>query len=225
MMSELKGKTLLISSGGCEEPVDGVRCLSNFSSGNTGTLIAEEALKRGASVILLAARRAVVPALQEGLTINRFTSYSDLKKLLFESLKSNPDGLIMAAAVSDFSVEKMAVNGQTYLPGEGKLSSDDAPVLYLKKNKKLVDEAKRLYPSLTTVAFKLTNTRDEEKREAAVKKLLKSSRAEYVVANDLHEIDESKHRFLLISSEGNVTEGDNKHELARAVLNVWGGVS
>jgi phosphopantothenoylcysteine decarboxylase/phosphopantothenate--cysteine ligase len=57
----LAGKRVLITAGGTREPLDSVRFLGNRSSGRMGVALAEEARRRGAEVILLAANLAVAP--------------------------------------------------------------------------------------------------------------------------------------------------------------------
>ncbi|MGZ4258654.1 MAG: bifunctional phosphopantothenoylcysteine decarboxylase/phosphopantothenate--cysteine ligase CoaBC, partial [Gaiellaceae bacterium] len=55
----LAGKRLLVTAGGTREPLDAVRFLGNRSSGRMGVALAEEARRRGAEVILLAANLSV----------------------------------------------------------------------------------------------------------------------------------------------------------------------
>jgi phosphopantothenoylcysteine decarboxylase/phosphopantothenate--cysteine ligase len=57
----LAGRRVLVTAGGTREPVDSVRFLGNRSSGRMGVALAEEARRRGADVILLAANLAVEP--------------------------------------------------------------------------------------------------------------------------------------------------------------------
>ncbi|MDC7221340.1 MAG: bifunctional phosphopantothenoylcysteine decarboxylase/phosphopantothenate--cysteine ligase CoaBC [Spirochaetales bacterium] len=220
---DLAGKTLIITSGGCEEAVDGVRCLSNFSSGQTGTVLAEEALSRGASVKLLASKRARIPKAQDNLSIVRFTDYEDLQKKLFIAMENKPDGLIMAAAVSDFSVDKISINGEDSTEKKGKLSSTEAPILYLKKNGKLLDKLSPHYSGIRTVAFKLTKSKTESVRQEGVTRLFNHEIVDYVLANDLNEIEGEKHLFKLISRDGTTKTGRTKADLSKAVLDVWSG--
>ena len=63
---------------------------------------------------------------------------------------------------------------------------------------------------LKVVAFKLTSHASEADRKAAVDKLFKNSHADFVVHNDLSEIDVVKrtHRFTLHSAkDARVCEG------------------
>jgi phosphopantothenoylcysteine decarboxylase/phosphopantothenate--cysteine ligase len=57
----LTGKRVLVTAGGTREPLDSVRFLGNRSSGRMGVALAEEARRRGADVVLLAANLAVAP--------------------------------------------------------------------------------------------------------------------------------------------------------------------
>ena len=57
----LAGKRVLVTAGGTREPLDSVRFLGNRSSGRMGVALAEEARRRGAEVILLAANLSVDP--------------------------------------------------------------------------------------------------------------------------------------------------------------------
>ena len=55
----LAGRRVLITAGGTREPLDSVRFVGNRSSGRMGVALAEEARRRGAEVILLAANLSV----------------------------------------------------------------------------------------------------------------------------------------------------------------------
>src|SRR5205814_3912245 len=57
----LAGRRVLVTAGGTREPVDTVRYVGNRSSGRMGVALAEEARRRGADVILLAANLAGDP--------------------------------------------------------------------------------------------------------------------------------------------------------------------
>src|SRR5215208_2379988 len=57
----LAGRRVLVTAGGTREALDAVRFLGNRSSGRMGVALAEEARRRGAEVVLLAANLAVEP--------------------------------------------------------------------------------------------------------------------------------------------------------------------
>src|SRR5580765_535307 len=55
----LAGRRVLVTAGGTREPLDAVRFVGNRSSGLMGVALAEEARRRGAEVVVLAANLAV----------------------------------------------------------------------------------------------------------------------------------------------------------------------
>ncbi|HWQ23771.1 MAG TPA: bifunctional phosphopantothenoylcysteine decarboxylase/phosphopantothenate--cysteine ligase CoaBC [Gaiellaceae bacterium] len=96
--SALRGRRVLVSAGGTREPLDAVRFLGNRSSGRMGVALAEEARRRGAAVILLAANLAVpAPA---GVEVVATPTAADLER---EALaRADADVIVMAAAVADY---------------------------------------------------------------------------------------------------------------------------
>ncbi len=95
----LKGKTLLITAGPTREHLDPVRFLTNRSSGKMGYCLAEEALRRGAEVVLVSGPTQLFPP-QKAV----FRPVETAAEMKDEVLKHFPgaDIVIMAAAVSDF---------------------------------------------------------------------------------------------------------------------------
>jgi phosphopantothenoylcysteine decarboxylase / phosphopantothenate---cysteine ligase len=96
--SVLGGRRVLVSAGGTREPLDSVRFVGNRSSGRMGVAIAEEALRRGAEVTLLAAHLAV-PA-PDGVGVVETPTAADVER---EALaRADADVLVMTAAVADY---------------------------------------------------------------------------------------------------------------------------
>src|SRR5581483_4661584 len=83
---------------GTREPVDSVRFLGNRSSGRMGVALAEEARRRGADVVLLAANLAV-PAPAGVETIATPTAEAMLHAVL---ALEDVDIAVLAAAVADY---------------------------------------------------------------------------------------------------------------------------
>jgi phosphopantothenoylcysteine decarboxylase/phosphopantothenate--cysteine ligase len=91
---------ILITAGGTREYIDPVRFISNASSGRMGYALARAALKAGHTVTLITAPTSLrVPG---GATVVKVETAAQM----FEAVKKHfprCDGLIMAAAVSDYS--------------------------------------------------------------------------------------------------------------------------
>jgi phosphopantothenoylcysteine synthetase/decarboxylase len=177
---------VLITSGGTSEPVDGVRVLTNSSTGETGALMAEQFSRSGHEVVLLRAKNARRAAAR--CRDVSFGTFSELAAALEELLPAEHfDVVIHAAAVSDFSVHAIEVNGAILPPGGEKLRSDVAPTIKLRRNPKLLDSIRprSRNAALRVVAFKLTQGAPPGEVQAAVGALISRGAADFVVHNDL----------------------------------------
>ena len=179
---------VLVTGGGTAEPVDGVRVLSNTSTGATAALIAAHFARCGHRVTLLRARSAV--AAEAGVREEKFGTFAELDSALARLLGAEEfDAVIHAAAVSDFSVGAVIVNDMPLAPGIGKIDSHAAPRLLLRGNAKLIDHLRERSrrKDVRIVGFKLTREAPPAEAERLVRELFAHSRADFVVHNDLAE--------------------------------------
>jgi len=95
----LAGKTVLISSGPTEEPIDPVRVITNRSSGKMGAALAAEALAMGATVTVVSGP-APTP-LPQGAKVLSVRTAAEMSAALHDNF-TTADICIMAAAVSDY---------------------------------------------------------------------------------------------------------------------------
>ena len=96
----LAGKSIVVSAGGTQEPIDPVRVVSNNSSGKMGYAIAQAARDRGAHVILVTAPTALPdpPGIE---TVHVKTANEMYQAVIGACQKA--DAVIMAAAVADYT--------------------------------------------------------------------------------------------------------------------------
>jgi len=100
----LSGARLLVSAGGTKEPIDPVRVITNRSSGRQGHALAEVASRLGAEVTLVSASDlALALDTVRSIDLVRVQSAAEMHRALIERADDH-DAVIMAAAVSDFSV-------------------------------------------------------------------------------------------------------------------------
>jgi phosphopantothenoylcysteine decarboxylase/phosphopantothenate--cysteine ligase len=179
---------VLVTSGGTSEPIDGVRVLTNASTGRTGAGIADRLARSGHEVVLLRARGSEqAPSVVRDAT---FVTFADLDASLVRLLASESfDAVIHCAAVGDFGIAAVEVGGKALPSGKGKIDSDASPVLRLRPNPKLVDglRSRSRNPALRVVAFKLTHGADSSAIRDAVDTLFSHTGADLVVQNDLSE--------------------------------------
>lgn len=96
---DLRGRTLVVTAGGTQEPLDPVRVITNRSSGKMGYAIAEAARDRGARTVLVTAPTNLAdPA---GVELVRVGTAAEMREAVLKASRG-ADALIMAAAVSDY---------------------------------------------------------------------------------------------------------------------------
>lgn len=96
---DLRGRSIVVSAGGTQEPLDPVRVLTNRSSGKMGYAIAEAARDRGADVTIVTAPTALGPP--AGVRVERADTAEQMRIAVQEAARS-ADALVMAAAVADY---------------------------------------------------------------------------------------------------------------------------
>ena len=207
----LKGKRILITSGGTSEKIDEVRYITNRSSGKMGAAIAEECYTRGAEVLILRAKNSIKPryAIQE----EQFVTTEDLYELVKKNIL-NFDVIFHVAAVSDFKTEKQS---------SGKISSDKSINLTLVPQIKISDQIKKLNPSVKFIAFKAEYNLTEKELIKAAEKKLRESSADAIIANDVSRKDSGFeadfNEVLVVNKQGvHKVSYASKREVARRVV-------
>lgn len=213
---------ILITSGGTAEPVDGVRRLTNISTGATGAVLARVFADKGAEVLHLHA----VGARSVGTDVetDTFVTFADLELALRRHLRDRDwDAIIHLAAVSDYSVASIEVDGHLIAHGDrGKIGSGRDVVIRLTPNPKLIDKLKSWSrnKAVVVVGFKLTNTLDQADRRSSIRTLLDRGATDLVVHNDMGDIDGDKHPAEIWTVEGPVLRTETKADLAIALYDL-----
>ncbi len=102
---DFKGRRLLITAGPTREPLDPVRYIGNRSSGKMGYALAEAAVHRGASVILVSGPTALEPP-----AFVKIVRVETAEQMLEACMHAAPtcDVVIGAAAVADYRAASVA---------------------------------------------------------------------------------------------------------------------
>lgn len=208
LRSENKSLNILITSGGTSEPIDNVRLITNTSTGETGSILADYFSEKGYAVTYVHSHSATQP--KNNCKKIAFKTFNDVEVILKNELKNKYDIIIHAAAVSDYSVEKF----------DGKMNSDqENVVLHLHKNKKIVNELRNwsLNKNIQVIAFKMTSTQDPGQKQNAIQKLFKNANADFVIHNDTHEMNKISHKFYVHNKNSQLSVAENKYELAKHI--------
>ena len=212
---------ILITGGGCEEPIDGVRSICNFSSGKTAALLCDHFTAKNFTVTAVLSQCAVKPC--ESVVLHTYRTFQELAGTLQQVLgQQSFDLIIHAAAVSDFGIDTVTLNGVEYAAGSvGKMESGSDVVIRLKENPKIIDSllSWSKNKACRIIGFKLTNGATRDQREEAVHVLLQRTGVDYVVSNDLSEITGDRHPVRIYRMDnGNglqcMFQGQTKLELA-----------
>jgi phosphopantothenoylcysteine decarboxylase / phosphopantothenate---cysteine ligase len=201
-----KGR-VLITSGATRESIDGIRFLSNVSTGQTGAELADRLSARGWDVTYVHGTGARLPSGRaERVPYSDFASLDQTLRAQLASFEF--DGVIHAAAVSDYSVGQ--VNGAAP-ERAGKLSSEGELTLSLKRNHKILPLLKEYSKNknVAIIGFKLT-LNQEEARTVDIARALIGANVDAVVANDWSKVDRdrSRHPGRLVSADANAAGGD-----------------
>jgi phosphopantothenoylcysteine decarboxylase/phosphopantothenate--cysteine ligase len=156
----------LITTGPASAPIDEVRRITNFATGEIGALLAEALAAHGFETLLLRARGATHTETPRGALLREFTTNHDLVRQ-FEELAATraPDirAIFHAAALSDYDVA--AVRGPDGpLTGTRKIPGNLPQIhLVLEPATKVLPRLRGWFPRAWIVGWKyeLAGTREE----------------------------------------------------------------
>lgn len=217
-LSQAPAKRVLITAGGTRETIDGVRTLTNMSTGKTGVALAEYLHKQGHQVLLLTNEHAEKPKTDVKTdTYNTFRDIYNTLKALAQTQKF--DMILHAAAISDYSIANIKTPDGQVTPNTGKMSSQyDNISIQLKRNEKILPRLKDLFGDDTTVVgFKLTSTESKEEQAKAIFSLFTEKAVDYVIHNDMNDIKNGTRKFLMTSRQGEQNELPSLENLAEHI--------
>jgi phosphopantothenoylcysteine decarboxylase/phosphopantothenate--cysteine ligase len=209
---ELAGKTVLVTAGPTEEPLDPVRFLGNRSSGKMGYAMAAVARQLGARVILVSGPTRLAPPAGVEL-INIRTAAEMYREVL--SRFDVADIIVKAAAVSDFRPAELSA-------GKIKKSGEDIS-LQLTPNRDILHKLgeikdQRPRPPLLIGFAAESGNLVEYGREKLQKKNL-----DFIVVNDITAVDSGfgvdTNRVIILDRQEGQTEFPllSKEETARGI--------
>lgn len=205
----LLGRTVLITAGRTEEPIDPVRTLSNRSSGKMGYALAAEARDLGARVVLVTGAASVpVPA---GIEVHEASTAEAMRDRVLAEFE-HADALIMAAAVADYRPRVAHREKVRRAPGIVHLE--------LESTADILAEAGERKGGRVLVGFALETEENGKARIASARKKLLAKNLDLVVLNQADEaIGADTNRVTLIDREGQrELPVLSKAEVARVIL-------
>lgn len=219
---------ILVTSGGTSEAIDRVRSITNHSTGRLGLIITEALIKAGHEVCLITTSQAVKPASHPNLKIIEIKNTLDLLEEM-RNLVKDYQVLIHSMAVSDYtpvymtSLDEVQASQDlskflTKQNTESKISSkEDAQILFLKKNPKIISLVKEWNPKIHLIGFKLLVDVTKDHLIDVARESLNKNRADIIVANDLTQINSEQHLACLVEKNDYQT-AYSKQEIAELLL-------
>jgi phosphopantothenoylcysteine decarboxylase/phosphopantothenate--cysteine ligase len=211
----LAGRRVLVTAGGTREPLDSVRFVGNRSSGRMGVALAEEARRRGADVILLAANLQLdAPHGVEVIPVPTAQAMLDAALAL-----ADVDVALLAAAVADYR--------PTEAPAAKRPKDTRRWTLELEPTEDIartLGAQKR--PGQVLVAFGAEHGTDGLARKRA---MLETKNADLVVFNDVGRadigFDAGENEVVLVTGDGErLVPKASKPEIAGAILDAVEGL-
>lgn len=204
---KLKGKKVVITSGGTIEEIDPVRYISNYSSGKMGFALAKSALAMGANVVLVTTKSFEAP-----FKIVKVKSAIDMQDAVMAEFETS-DIVIMAAAVADYRVKNCASQ---------KMKKDGSGVLTLElvENPDILKSLCEVKTHQCVVGF----CAESENLLANAKDKIIKKGCDFLVANDISRSDigfssdENEVTVLDKSGDAKTFEKASKSVIARKIL-------
>ncbi|PYF06866.1 DNA/pantothenate metabolism flavoprotein [Ureibacillus chungkukjangi] len=217
----LNGKKVLITSGGTLEKWDNVRGHTNLSKGAMGCFLAEAALAAGAEVIYLHGYFAKLPENASKMQLVVFEGIEDLgSKIQSIVQKEFVDFVIMAAAGSDWIIDKVYDTQGNLMEEKGKMPSDEPPIIHFKKAPKVLGQIKGWSPDTTLIGFKLEATDDIDYLISRAKLRMDSAKAEFMVANSSKSLYGMDEPHFIVSKNGEIVQVEGKEKTANMLVEI-----
>ncbi len=206
---DLEGETILITAGPTREPLDAVRYLSNRSSGKMGYALAEEAVARGARVVLVSGPVNLAPP--GGAELLSVQTALEMRDAVMGHL-SDATIIIKAAAVADYHVAN---------PPAHKVKKTAARLsLELEPTSDILAEIGKKKGDRILIGF----AAETENLVAEARRKLESKNCDMVVANLVSRqdtgFDSDQNEVVLVTRSGEAIPVARapKREIARRIL-------
>src|SRR5262245_59380729 len=207
--NDLAERTVLVTAGPTQEPIDPVRFISNPSSGKMGYAIAEAARQRGAEVILVSGPTNLTPP--AGVRSVSVRTACDMYAAVLQAFE-RADVVIKAAAVSDYRPKQ-------FFPYKVK-KTEDVQRLELVRNPDILAALGQRKGGRVLVGF----AAETEELMANARQKVQAKQLDMIVANDVSRagsgFQSDANKVVILHDDGRVEDLPlmSKRQLAHAIL-------
>ena len=206
----LSERSILITAGPTQEPIDPVRFITNRSSGKMGYSLAEAAIEAGAKVTLISGPVNLEPP--PNCNFVSIETAKEMHEAVMHHVKSK-DVYIGTAAVADY-------RPATFHESKIKKDTDKSSLtLQLQENQDILKSVSELNERPYLVGF----AAETDNLLSNAKKKLKNKRLDLIVANDVSNkeigFDSNENEVTLITnSEEKLLEKQNKKKISKKII-------
>jgi len=138
----------VVTCGPAYSPIDSVRRITNFATGEIGAILSRALRDAGWDVLCLRGEGSTAPA-AEGVDVRSFSTNESLA-VLFQSLPEKPSAIFHAAALCDFQVASIeGAGGMKKIP-----TRNGAVFLHLEPALKILPRLREWFPEALIVGWK-----------------------------------------------------------------------
>ena len=228
---------VLITAGGTSEPIDQVRSITNHASGALGIEIAKVFLQNDVKIDYVVTKSAKKPAANEHLKMHLVNSTQEVYDCLEQLLTTKKySAVIHTMAISDFttqaslSIEALTTALNQAYKAKDQLQEEDLLALFASMANptasKISSKTKGLVLSLQPTPKIIQSIKHWQHTTVLLLQVARNSleknQADFVIANDLSEVDTQQHHAYLLDSTGKViAQGYQKSEIAQMIFKQW----
>jgi phosphopantothenate--cysteine ligase len=214
-------KKILITSGGTKEYIDGVRVLTNISSGKLGATIADTLSDREFEIHFVYVKGSEIPNNHKIFFYDNIILYevTDVKSVYeaMEKLVPEMDVVIHPMAVSDFG----------FKPISTKLKSNDTEAFIesmrhrIFKNPKILSHIKEWNPKCFLISFKFEDGTTHDELVKIASESQRNNGSDIVICNDKKEMTDKKAHIAYFIKEGReIFTAHSKDEIAEEISKI-----
>jgi phosphopantothenoylcysteine synthetase/decarboxylase len=211
----------IVTCGPSSEPIDEVRRLTNFSTGELGTLLSAALVRAGIETVCLRGIAATWPERPAGADLRPFLTNDDLRREL-QQLASTAswDAVFHCAALADFRVIALRGSSGSALNLPKISSYEPRLTIELEPAVKLLPQLRAWFPSARLIGWKYELNGTREDAVATASRQIEQYHTDACVLNGRAYGS----GFAIITRDGTLTPVESKetlcHHLIRTFLSI-----
>ena len=198
----------VVTCGPASAPIDSVRRITNFATGEIGAFLSQALQEAGWEVVCLRGEGSTFPV-PAGVDVRRFST-NDSLAALFQSLPDAPKAIFHAAALCDFQVASIeGAAGMKKIP-----TRDGALTLHLEPAPKILPRLREWFPQAFIVGWKYELDGDRSAALAKGAAQIRECGTDACVVNGAAYGE----GFGILLPDGSLTEVADKRKLAALLV-------